>query len=297
MGILGNKLITSKKKTAPKDPYAESVVLLLEANESSLVTNTTTTTNFIVPAIGATVNVNVNSSAWAAVNKAIRIGGGGGNYNITNVSGSTLTIRNCGGNNNAATGTTINSNATVALSIIDTSPSPKLINAFGNVQINSNGILFDGNGDYLQIPAYIDSFTGDFTAEAQMYVAASNWNGVLHSLNDNTEFTLGALNTPGLFRTTFRNTNIESTSVVPVNTDFHLAFSRVGTGVNNCKVFLNGNILHQFTNNSILDIFNNLLIGSYDTLQYFMNGYIKKTRWTKIGRYNTPFNPETDTYL
>jgi Concanavalin A-like lectin/glucanases superfamily len=59
--------------------------------------------------------------------------------------------------------------------ILDSSPSPKIVDVFGNTQILSNRGIFDGNGDYLRIQkSQLDmSAVTDYTIEAIVRVGSA----------------------------------------------------------------------------------------------------------------------------
>ena len=293
------------------DPYANNIVLFLKGDQSNLVTNTTTTADFTVPAINSTVTINVVSSGFATANRAIRVANSAGNYIITASNGTQITIRNCGGVDNAAAGNVINSGATIALSIIDSSQVPKALNAFGNTQISmaqskygDSSIYFDGTGDYLTTPLVSDLkiSNSDFTFEAWVYRGnGGSSNGMILS------------STPAVFQSGFLLVcsssvlisgsggglpNLVSNLTVPRNQFNHVAVSRVG---NNYYLSVNG-IVELITNNTSWndDAANTLAIGANARLDFpdFFEGYIDSLRITKgVARYTADFDPETDTYL
>ena len=81
--------------------------------------------------------------------------------------------------------------------IIDSSPLPKTVTAFGNAQISTaqskfggSSIAFDGTGDSLTIPAI--TFAGDFTLEAWLYKtarSASGYSVLFAQSTENNQFT------------------------------------------------------------------------------------------------------------
>jgi hypothetical protein len=313
------------------DPHANNVVLFLRADQNSLVTNTTTTANFTVPAINSTVTINVGSSDWAAANRAIRISNGAGNYIITAIpNGTQLTVRNCGGNDNVVTGTVISSGASIALSILDSSPLNKPITAVGDPTLSTNqskyggsSIYFPGNGDnngngadILTIPNNGDyNFTSRiFTLETWIWIDAPslpNVSGSRHFSCLNTYpnsapatgwafYTLGNTTQTGLELGIEINgsTYIGKTINIPNQQLNHIGFCQNG---NIGYFFLNGAVFSVDCTGFTIPYTSNLLkVGgiNFAGFGHFLNGYMDSTRITKdVCRYTTAYNPETDTFL
>jgi hypothetical protein len=299
-------LIVSGGGGGTTDPFAANVVLFLKADQSNLVTNTTTTANFTVPAVNSTVTINVVSSGFAVADRAIRIGNSAGNYIITAVpSGTQLTIRNCGGSDNAAVSSVISSGVTIALSIIDSSPSPKNISAFGNAQISTtqskyggSSLFFNGTSDHLTVthPTDFNFASGDFTWEAWVYPTAIK---ECLALSGNTSPNLFLFGGALYLRTQVGGGDLMVTAQnVTLNTQQHFAITRQETTY---RYFINGTLLYTNTTATAIPANTTLIIGSQSTntalsLQ-FWQGYVDSLRVTRACRYTSNFNPETDTYL
>jgi hypothetical protein len=320
--ILANHGIIQSKRSASSggitDPYAANIVLFLKGNQSGLTTNTTTTASFTVPDVNSTLVINVASSDSVAANRAIRIGGSAGNYIITAVPNSTqIIVRNCGGTNNASPGTTISSGATIALSIIDSSPNPKAVTAFGNAQISTanskhddSSLYFDGTGGYLSVVSSEFSFgTGDFTIEfwsksedvslsrqRGFYQQSTITNGLSTSYSNSIATLQGASgnvgNTGGI-TSVFNSVFTGAANQTNTSNWFHIAVSRV-SGVS--RTFVNGVLISSITDTSDYTG-TNLAVGGYYNTAYLYQGFLDSFRATKAGRYTANFNPETDTYL
>jgi hypothetical protein len=86
-------------------------------------------------------------------------------------------------------------------------------------------------------------------------------------------------------------TNTDGNTFAAIGTWFHVAVARIGTGTNNCSLYINGQLIAQAssTASKVLS-----LIGSYNngTSQEW-NGYISNLRLSNIGRYSTAFTPST----
>jgi hypothetical protein len=286
------------------DPHANNVVLFLKADQSNLVTNTTTTANFTVPAVNSTATINVDSSSFAAAGRAIRIGNSAGNYIITAVpNGSQITIRNCGGSDNAVASTVVNSGATIALSIIDSSVSPKAISAFESSQLstaqskyNGSSILFDSGYLETNLPLTLNNYT----LEGWFYLLETRQHTIFSgaSIGDSDFVIYG--NEWRIGRTNVAWDIVHSVSM-PVNSWIHIAFSRTG---NTQRIFLNGNQILSTSYSNAINITSLARIGiTRDNfappgiLTRQARAYFSHTRLTSTGRYTANFNPETDTFL
>lgn len=310
--IQSSSRIIRGKRSSPPDPYINNVALFLKGDQNSLIASTITTSNFTVPAVNSTVTINVSDSASLAINKAIRIASGAGNYIITAIPNSTqITVRNCGGTDNAAAGTTINSSANITLSVVDRSISPKNITAFGNTQINTfserNCIFFDGVDDYLEI-AGIDLVginTQPFTVEALVNIQSIPF--TYSCILGNLGFSAGSgghFVVLGDGRIYYETTGASVTAIsdagVTLNQFVHIAFSRTG---NTMYLSIEGVTISRTLSSSTLTFSNE---GDFrsganrrnDSFKANLNGYIEKLRLTiGICRYTGDFNPNTDTYL
>lgn len=201
--------------------------------------------------------------------------------------------------------------------IIDSSPNPKNITRFGNTKISTaqskyggSSIYFNGNSDYLTIPASNDwSFgTGDFTIEGWINFSglsffSSNFRGQIvstyqdqykgHSLqlkgssaNSVNELLLG-----------YGDTVIITGNFTLLNSFAHVAVSRSG---NVTRLFVNGIIVATNSNDqtNYLGNFPLYIARLSNTIAMTPIGYIDSLRITKgVARYTANFNPETDTYL
>jgi hypothetical protein len=150
---------------------------------------------------------------------------------------------------------------------------------------NGGSGYFDGTGDFLSVAGNSSfSSTGDFTAEAWVYLnSASSFGGII-SLRDssgtNTGMGITISNTGNLEYYIFGG----SVSVAaPLNQWIHVALVRSGSASNNCSCYLNGVRVGQFTSNNEANAASNVAaIGRYyanGTNQYWINGYISSVRY------------------
>jgi hypothetical protein len=191
--------------------------------------------------------------------------------------------------------------------IIDSSPSPKTMTAFGDAQISTAqskfggaSILFDGSGDYLSTPhtsAY-DISSGDFTIECWIRpTIIGSLRGIITTRSVQDGFFLRQQTDGSLF---FAFTGVSSSVTVSpaalsVNTWHHVAVTRFG---NDFRVFLNGQSGTVVTTslNGVPSASATLAIGVENaaTLASQFSGYIDELRLTKgVARYTSNFTPPT----
>jgi len=199
--------------------------------------------------------------------------------------------------------------------IVDSSPSPKTVTAFGDAQISTAqskfggaSIAFDGAGDYLKSPISSDyEFgTGDFTVEAWVrFVSISAeqrivgiGRGALGVGNPiytgwSVRYSTGKL---AFYRFDGSETDVNRAWSPVVNTWYHVAVSRNGTSL---RLFADGNQLgatHTSTlsynrvNNEDIEV-GQIITGAGT---FYFNGYIDDLRITKgVARYTANFTPPT----
>jgi hypothetical protein len=193
--------------------------------------------------------------------------------------------------------------------IIDSSPSPKTVTAFGDAQISTaqskfggSSIAFDGTEDYLTVPANNDLVfgTNNFTIEGWILPTQINarntivssyppWRGtgnwILVLVN-------GKLAWYVYPNSTF-NFNWTTTTTFPLNQWSHFALTRES---NNWRLFYNGIIENTAYQTVAVGNLNQLEIGRYaaSPTSNLFNGYIDDLRITKgIARYTANFTPPT----
>jgi len=206
--------------------------------------------------------------------------------------------------------------------IIDSSPSPKTVTAFGNAQISTAqskfggaSIAFDGIGDFLTVPdATANDLPGDFTIEAWVYFNAysasfSGNHGAL--LVGNYKFQSGPVNQGWQLRVNGTSSSYTTINVFTGTTDLvfsagtfalntwhHIAASRSGSSL---RAFANGTQAGSTATNTdsfthSKSIVRNLRVGELDdsVFKFGVDGYIDDLRITKgIARYTANFTPPT----
>jgi hypothetical protein len=98
---------------------------------------TVTTADFVQPAVGVSITVEVGSSVWTVAGQPVYVGGGGGAYEVTGVVDAThVTIKNLGEPGNAAPGVTIFSGAGMSPEGLQGPAGANGVNAFTTTAAN-----------------------------------------------------------------------------------------------------------------------------------------------------------------
>lgn len=186
--------------------------------------------------------------------------------------------------------------------IIDNSPSPKTVTAFGDAQISTAqskfggaSIAFDGTGDYLDAASSADfAFgTGDFTIEFwahfqlsaayQIFVATK----LLGGATDGWSVFVSPSGLIGLYSNGF----IVQGGSLSSNTFYHIAVTRASGLV---RAFANGSQVGTTASNTQNFTRNTLAVGANVGGTETLNGYIDDLRITKgVARYTSNFTPPT----
>lgn len=229
--------------------------------------------------------------------------GGSGDPNFANVS---LLLHMDGSNG----GTTFTDSSLNALTLT----------AYGDAQISTaqskfGGAagLFDGNGDYVDIPADadFDFGSGNFTIEFWFYArsnqayTSSTWRRVLAhpaSTNDTNSLQIGH-NDQKVFLvsgtgTSWTSSNFVNTGTISTATWYHIAFTRSGSTL---RCFLDG---VQKTATTISNTYSRggsegLRIGNRGDLNAscYLDAYLDDLRVTKgVARYTSNFTPPTEAF-
>jgi len=184
----------------------------------------------------------------------------------------------------------------------------------GNAQISTSvkkygtgSLAFDGTGDYLvaaNSPIYALG-SGDFTLEAWVYTATAATNQAIcakeSSGTDSFLFLIGnssgnkvALNLSSDGAT--YSLTLTGSTTLSINTWYHVAAVRSGSGSNNIKLYLNGVQDAQGTFSGTVYNDTSMFTVGYrqPASNLYFNGYIDDLRITKgYARYTTTFTPPT----
>jgi len=162
-----------------------------------------------------------------------------------------------------------------------------------------SSMLFDGTGDYLLFPSSRNfELPGNFTIEFWMYPTSVSGEPAIFSIGD-TDPNTSLIRISG---TKLQFWIIGSTSgittcntVINVNTWYHVALVRSGSGTNNVKLYLNGVQDGVATKTAVIPVYP-AVVARYGSTQDSGSfaGYISDLRVTKnIARYLANFTPPT----
>ena len=153
--------------------------------------------------------------------------------------------------------------------------------------------LFPSTNGYLSVShPSLALGDGNFTIEMWLFAATSRSNNGIISLGTSDSIFTVILSAVSNFLRVAGSSNI---AAIPLNTWFHVAYVREGTGTNQAKLYLNGTLINQAINGTnYLQTFYN--IGVYSS-SLCWGANMDNFRVTKAARYLTSFNPETDTYM
>ncbi|ATW59304.1 hypothetical protein Cl131_gp036 [Aphanizomenon phage vB_AphaS-CL131] len=191
--------------------------------------------------------------------------------------------------------------------IIDSSPSPKTVSAFGTAQISTAQSKYGGSSIYLNGSSWLEIahdsslnfFSGDFTIEA--FVRVSNNNQMSLIQKRSTAFNTGDWI---FWQDKFDSHSINSsgsglliTSLLTVDTFVHTALQRRG---NLYSRYIGGVLVASATYTQTIQNNSEPITIGRDRAgggRFYLTGYIDSLRITNAARYTANFNPETDTYL
>jgi hypothetical protein len=203
------------------------------------------------------------------------------------------------------------------LVIADESYAPKSLTIAGNASISYNpvkygstSISFDGTDDWIETNATNDFYFANepFTIEAWVYLNQLGADyGIFSYMNNGGATTLRGyvlnIGTDGAVGFVDYNGSVQFLLVTPspvitqVNQWYHVAVCKEGTGTNQVRLFVNGQIVASATRNANIPVGISGLPGRIGAWRYSparrsLNGYIDDLRITKgVARYVANFTP------
>ena len=189
--------------------------------------------------------------------------------------------------------------------IVDTSPTPKAVQVFGDAKISTaqskfggSSLVFDGSVDKLTAGTSqeFDLSSGDFTVECWLYVSsAPASNQVIVAKWGNTVVTGWRLEIDSSVIAWYTNTTRKLTSAYVAQQWNHVAVAKSGS---NSFMYINGVLASGPASDSFSasDLTKPLTVGALDYPGFFQGfvGYIDDLRITKgIARYTSNFTPPT----
>jgi len=191
----------------------------------------------------------------------------------------------------------------------DESPSPKTIEAMGNVKIvtaekkfGNSCAYFDGSGDYIRVVTNLDesvwpTYRNDFTLE--MFIKTTDINASLFDITQGTSSWHCYINSAGrLVWYSGYWYNIYGVKIINDNVWHHIAFCRKD---NDYRIYIDGLMdISSSTNCSLMNVPAYIQIGSQiGGSSYDYNGYMDCLRYSMVCRYwsGLPrFVPQTTEY-
>ena len=150
--------------------------------------------------------------------------------------------------------------------------------------LNGGSIVFDGTNDTVIIPASdnLGFETQNFTIEVWVYLNSVGTNmGIVSKGPSSTSGWLVRMNGSNVMFVQNTSANLTSTTALLVNTWYHVAVVREGTGTNQTKLYINGvnEDTSTLTNNFSTTL--NTYVGSNRGSGVFLNGYVSNFRLYK----------------
>jgi hypothetical protein len=283
------------------DGLTEAIIATIQGGPAEIVPNgiAATVSASLQPG-QVLVSDGIERAIVASILGGAAVGGGPADANYSNVS----LLLHMDGSNGSATFT-------------DNSPNTLTLTAYGGAQISTaqskfggaSG-LFDGNGDYVDVPADadLDLGTGNFTIEFWFYprsnqsFASSTWRRVIaHPASTNASNSLQVgHNAQRVFMVSgssnsWEFSNFVNTGDLSLNTWYHIAFTRSSSTL---RCFLDGVQKQAAT---ISDTYSRggtegLRIGNRGDLNAscYLDAYLDDLRITKgVARYTSNFTPPT----
>ena len=183
---------------------------------------------------------------------------------------------------------------------------------YGNAKVSSTqskfggtSMVFDGTGDYAHTTLSTPIGTGDYTLECFVRFNVVEYVGVFQL--DATPLSGNPYKGPVLF--TYDSSNsyhwatmtqsggdqvFQASTSPSTNTWYHVANVRTNGVV---KIFVDGTqVISNFADTSDYSAHTSLILGSYYSTDYLMNGYIDEFRISNTARYTANFTPPTEPF-
>jgi alpha-tubulin suppressor-like RCC1 family protein len=163
---------------------------------------------------------------------------------------------------------------------------------------------FSGVANYLTTPSNA-SFafgTNPYTVETWVYLRAISptWGAIFEAGNATNAFEFLIHATGYIYLGVYAVGAVAQTNAgdVPFNTWTHVAVSRVTTGTNDTRIFVNGVVKLAFTDTNNWTVTTTPSIGGYTASGYYLGGYLSNLRIVNgAGVYSGTFTPPTQAVL
>jgi len=166
---------------------------------------------------------------------------------------------------------------------ITTSGTPSISTATPFV-VSTKSVQFNGSNQYLSLSRVLDNST-DFTVEAWVRVNSTppvnSGYIVSQYVSAGADRTIFSVRADLTVLMQFGATNVGSTTVLALNTWYHLAWVRNGSGANNCSIYINGVRDGQLTYTGTFQNTPTTIGGSNNLASTYFPGYISNLRIVK----------------
>jgi hypothetical protein len=173
-------------------------------------------------------------------------------------------------------------------------------------KIGTHSVLFDGDGDRVEITSHSDFGFGTNPFTIEFWYNVTTLNGDIGSSAQNLFIGDNGYNSawcitlandfyPAVYLGSSRT--LYSATVPTLNTWYHLAWVREGTGSNQSKLYINGTLASNGTgtvNNNFANSGNNLFLGQQGNTSWRgttrdLEGYLEEIRISNVARYTANF--------
>jgi hypothetical protein len=164
-------------------------------------------------------------------------------------------------------------------------------------KFTGGAMYFDGTGDYLVVPSSVLHLFGTqaFTVEAWVYTTTTKqYQNIYGTHNGDTNWVVRLLDNKIMMYT--GSADITGATVLAINTWYHVAAVREGTGTNQTKLYVNGTLDVTGTNATNYTTQSQAWIGAQinNPGATYFQGYIADLRVTRgYARYTNNFTPPT----
>jgi hypothetical protein len=166
--------------------------------------------------------------------------------------------------------------------------------ALDEMSLAAGSVSFNGSSQYLSVPSNaVFNQTGDFTIEVWVYLTgSSSTDAILFGQETSGFLKLGINSLSAIITNPTVAVLATSSTAMTLNTWYHLALVRSGSGTNNVTLYQNGVVVAQVTFTTSTNSANTLYIGGRGVANSYLSGCISNLR-VSYGQavYTAAFTP------